>query len=164
MARICSGCNKFASIEAEIESCDLEVQNDGNGGATITGTVEMILNSQCCGMEVARASIDADHDIAAEAFTHGAECDARSGHIFEDDDDEDGWLADVQFSIDADAEAGERYQDKDRNGKPIRNFRYQRKFYTADVTGTVSCDGCDAEYSMEGFTVEEQASGFEDSN
>jgi hypothetical protein len=152
MARICSGCNKFASLEAEVDNIEGSIMV---GGDTIYISIEcaVVLNSQCCSMEVARADISEDHDLAVEAIEHTAECESGK--------DEDN---DASYSVDdIEGECGERYQTTDRNGKTIRSARYQRKFYMVDVSGTVSCDECDASAPFN-TTIEEQASGFEDSN
>jgi len=54
----------------------------------------------------------------------------------------------------------DRYQDKDRHGKPIKNFRYMKHLYYATATGKVECS-CGAEADLTATTDEASGSDFD---
>ncbi len=141
MAR-CESCGLFASVELEEpDEPDLDITPDGDGGADLSGTVPLALITECCGDAAGDAEPQVDMTVEIE---HTAECTNKEA-----------------LSVDSvSCETTDRYQDKDRHGKPIKSFRYMRHFYGADVTATIKCDTCDATGEATGL-AEEQASSFE---
>lgn len=136
MAR-CSSCNMFCSVELQEPEADLEVNDEG----LVTGTVRLLLSSECCSEEVAEANVDLEIDTQLE---HDEKCGDQSVVI----DDES-------------ADATDRYQTTDRHGNHIKSLRYQRHFYGADIAVAVRCVVCSAEAQAK-ETAEEQASSFEE--
>lgn len=143
MAYRCENCNVFCSIanddDNEVVSLDLDA-----GGRIINGEVRLVLNSECCGDEVAESHVDFEIDI-----------DDMMG----DDiklEDEDGSVAEIEN----DEPVGDvRYQDTDKHGRKIKSMRYQRKYYVASFQVMLTdVDG--AEHTAD-VSVESQASEFE---
>jgi hypothetical protein len=134
MSNRCPDCNKFVSLELQEPELNLNVEGD-----SITGQVRLVLTCVECGNEGKETNLDIDL-----ALDH--DCD-RAEDDFE--------------LVDEAAETTERYQDKDRHGKPIKNPRYRRHYYGAEITATVCCNKCGKEFEVT-ETVEEQASGFEE--
>ena len=131
----CPDCNKFVGFEqAEPE---LEVALDGK---TISGSVRLVLLCAECSQELMDAELDVDIDV-----DHSCE----KGKDKEPDLELDGESADNT----------DRYEDKDRHGRPIKSMRYQKHFYGADLTFDVTCNHCGETFTVED-SVEEQASGF----
>ena len=159
--RRCSSCNKMCSVELSDPEFDLNVTNDGSGGAEISGTVELRLESSCCSEEVATASVEVDGTIEADQFEHLETCD-----YWGEPDKEGGERelkdADVGFDTsDESAEPDDWYEGTDpKTGKPY-SMRYQRHYYGANVTVGVVCDSCGASATFE-ERVGEQASSFEE--
>lgn len=149
MAYICSGCSKFASVEVE---CD-EAMVEGDPSTDLDVSAELRLVSQCCSSEVATATAEGSISIQIE---HGTkECETE--HESKCDCD---LTCDDEFEISADAEPTDWYYAKPRkDGKPTP-MRYQKHFYGADVTVTVSCSGCGVSES-DTVQIGEQASSFE---
>jgi hypothetical protein len=130
----CPDCNKFVSLELQEPELNLNVEGD-----SITGQVRLVLTCADCGGEAKEANLDIDLSLDHD-------CDRK------EDDFE---------LVDETAEPTERYQDKDQRGKSIKNPRYRRHYYGAEITVTVRCNHCDKEFEVT-ETVEEQASGFEE--
>lgn len=135
MAR-CNDCNKFVSygdIEAEIvgEQVDEDV---------LTAEVTITLTCAECGSGLKEVTTDFEHSI--DHTCEGAEVE---GDVFE--------------IVSSDASGTDRLEDKDKKGKPIKNHRYMRTFYGADLTFEVQCNRCKETFEIVG-NVEEQASGF----
>ncbi len=138
----CSACNMFCATELQEPTEDgIEwLARDGEIG--IGGSIELSLMSECCGMEVATASLDVE-DMSIE-LEHAKDC--------KDDD-----AVDVGFEV----SETDRYETKDRHGKPITNPRYRRHYYGVEITATATCSSCHAEATVT-ETLEEQASAFEE--
>lgn len=153
MARRCSQCNLLCSVEqAEPEGGDeLEVHDAGDGSAQVTGEIRLVLNSGCCGDEVAEANAEVDETFAVE---HKDDCPFRAG-LEAPLDGADPETA--EYEVDASAEA------TDWSEGTSKNPRYRKTFYGAEVSGTVTCSECEgkAEFSV---TVGEQASYFDELN
>jgi hypothetical protein len=70
MARICPGCNKFASID---DGADVEVENEAIDGDELTVEVTVPLVSQCCNETMATLSMEAVLNLED---AHGDGCKA----------------------------------------------------------------------------------------
>lgn len=137
MSNRCPDCNKFVGLEQGDPELDLSVEGD-----RVTGYVRLVLTCADCGGEMKEANLDIDLDI---------------DHDCEKNEDDD-------FEIeDESAEPTDRYETKDRHGKAIKNFRYQKHFYGAEISITVRCNNCNETIEL-ADAVEEQASGFDDLN
>ena len=149
MARLCSGCQKFASISEDAEP-EVEANADGD---KIQGTVTVRLESACCNETMAEAELEWNYTIQDSDHEH---------RTLETDIDE--WAADngeIYEVESVDAAFTSEQQTTARDGRPIRNSRYARMFYGAEITATVRCNACDVEFDVTD-TVLEQASNFND--
>lgn len=134
----CPTCNRMVSFDeprVEVESEDLDQES-----MTVTGTVGVTLPCVDCGTELKGTSLD--YEVC---FNHS--CDGKS--------EEETELQEVT------ADPMDRFEDKDRNGKPIKNPRYQKHYYGATVTATIVCGKC-GETIESSVDVEEQASAFDE--
>lgn len=135
MSNRCPNCNKFVSLEQQEPELDLAVDGD-----EVSGTVRLVLACAECSEEMKELHFDVNIKIK---------------HACDDD------TIECEFEIsDESAEATDRYNDKDRKGKPIKNMRYMAHYYGADISVTVKCAECGEEIELSD-TVEEAASGFE---
>jgi len=119
MAYRCSSCDKFCSLEAgepEVTSEDV----DGVGMVCLE--VQVPYTSGCCCDEVANAEYSLEEEVEVEHTVEGCE---------------EELVLDVE-SI----EATDRFQEKDRHGKPIRSYRYRRHYYGVVADVKVTCPGC----------------------
>lgn len=150
MAYICSSCNKFASVDVECDEATVEGEPDG-----LDVSVELRLVSQCCSDTVAEATAEGSLSIDIE---HGTkECEAVHEEGKECDCD---LTCDEEWLIEGEPEPTDWYYAPARkDGKPTP-MRYQKHFYGADVTVTVSCTACGVSES-DIVQVGEQASSFE---
>jgi DNA-directed RNA polymerase subunit RPC12/RpoP len=177
MAR-CSNCNKFVSYDEP----QVEVINDSFEDGEYMVEVRIALPCAECGDEMAEANLeDTIYDITCE--------DCGAHHIFQDGDDEfnekllesirnemngsteeeimeeyenrkfDDGDEMIEF-LESNAEPYDRYEDKTPSGKVIKNPRYQKHFYGANITASFNCKVCGSQFEIE-FKVEEQASAFE---
>ena len=127
----CPSCNRFVSVEMGEPDAEIYVES-----GIVEGSVRLVLLCADCGEELSEANAE-----LSESFDH--ECDG-------------------EYEIgEFEAEAMDRFQDKDRHGKPIKNSRYKRHYYGADVTVTVKCLTCGEEFVVTS-NVEQQASSFEE--
>lgn len=176
----CPNCSKFVPFdEPEVEVQSAEVQD-----TNLDLSVRVVLKCADCGEELKDAELSDTidlhdhHDCKASPTTEVActECDG-SGEVDSDDGTSDEKVeckecsgagtveedveVDDEFTMDnePDASGFDRYEDKDRNGKPIKSARYMKHFYGANLSATCKCGRCGEEFSFE-TTLEEQASGF----
>ncbi len=150
----CPSCNKFAAYDTSAEpEVDLEVDE----GAEVTGTVHIVLTSECCGDELKEAHFDVD----VEAKDHFPEC-------FNPDGDEEGELKEGhEFSVDASGKITDRSETTSKRTRkdgtvverPIP-FRYQKRFFGFTGTVTVQCL-CGAQADLE-IEDEVQASAMDE--
>ena len=133
----CPSCNKFAPVEQGDPELNLDLEETEKGGR-VTGDVRLVLNSGCCGDEMAEANLDVPDDDGVE-FEHPLTSDDGKHEVEIHDES---------------ADAEDRY-----DGKPGTPSRYKRHYYGASVTLTLKCKcGWTKEVS---FSVEEQASAFD---
>jgi hypothetical protein len=147
MAR-CPDCNKFVpydtSTEPEVE--DAQIFDD-----EVQVNVRVVLCCEECGTELKES-----YQEAQESFEH--ECDPEN--IKEDFNPEE----DEPFEVDdSSAVFHERMQTHTPKGKPIKNPRYAKKYYGAEVSVTIKCNKCGDSFDHM-ITTEEQASYFDDLN
>jgi len=171
----CPDCCKFVSFEQEVEA-EADVS-----GSTVTGTVHVALNCSECGTELKYADLDfeveVDHDCPkiaeakaavpadaapiAEAAPVEGEAEAPA-ETAEGAEESDASPTEPEYDdAEAEAEPTDRFETKDRKGKTIKNARYQKHYYGADVTGSVTCVHCHEQIDFTA-SVEEVASGFEE--
>ena len=130
----CSNCNKFVSNElADPELNGLEVSLDDEKNAEVTGDVRLTLTCSDCSTELAEATVDVSTTVT----------------LIHENDAKD-------HEVELESENAEGTDWYDGKGRPAR---YQRHYYGAMVTGTVTCS-CGASSTFE-VQVGEQASGFD---
>lgn len=144
----CPDCNKFVSYDEgtdpEINSEDLQINEDGISGV-VTGEVRVVLPCAECGTELKEWNGEFEME-----FEH--ECDGKN-EIGEEEE---------KFEIEeVNASFSSRMEDKDRKGRQIKNHRYMKTYYGADITADIKCNKCGETITLEGH-VEEQASGFDE--
>lgn len=139
----CSMTNQFASFD----DAEAEVYYEDLSGRDLNVTVRVYRACADCGSEAAEYTFDLE-----ETVPDCSECLAAAT-VDEDEDDE--------FElVSVDVEVTDRHQTHDRNGKPIKSFRYQKHLIGAIATATVRCPaGHEQELS---FGDEAAASEFED--
>jgi hypothetical protein len=143
----CPDCSKFVPFdEPEVEVQSAEVQD-----TNLDLEVRVVLKCADCGCELKDADLSDSIDL-----TQHHECKKDRT-----DENGDEIIVDDEFTMDnePDAEGFDRYQDKDRHGKPIKSMRYMKHYYGATLNCTCKCGRCDEEFSFT-TTLEEQASGF----
>jgi hypothetical protein len=137
----CPDCQKFVSYdEGEVEIESEEIDDDG----LVRITVRVPLPCAECGQDLKEAAIEVEEQIEHDCEKY-----------YEDPEGEIYTLDNV------DAEFHSRRQTKDRHGKPIKSYRYQKQFYGAEITGDVTCNRCGEEIAFSA-TAEEQASYFDE--
>lgn len=137
----CPSCEKFVSYdEPELEEQEPEVDGDN-----VRLEVRMSLNCADCGDELKETTFELETEVTSPDVEDNAPC--ASGHE---------WTAELNS-----CDATDRYQDKDRNGKTITNFRYRKHLYGVEAQVSVKCSVCNHE---ETFTMkdETQASAFDE--
>lgn len=137
----CPDCSRFVSVDGEQDADEQHLDVDPTeSGGTVTAEVRLVLACADCSTELAETYLSIQEDFDAPG--HDDEGHELSVEV-------DGW------------ERGDYYQATDRHGKPIRNPRYQRHYYTVQGQATVRCTCQEepiAEVELQG---EEAASGFE---
>lgn len=150
----CNDCGKFVPYGDEPNTDELQVDCDeSTGNVSLSG--RLILTCAECGGDLAAAELE-------------AEAEAEYGFGDGGPDEEAGQTAEYTLESHEITEAG-RTQATDRNGKPIKNPRYAKKFYGVTVTATVKRIILDNKGEMVGepqecevlLEAEEQASSFE---
>lgn len=132
----CPDCNKFVSYdEPEVEIQSEDIDDDGY----VSAEIQVSLPCAECGTVLKEAYLEFNENYTCP------ECDNTEE------------LELVNF----DASATDRYEDTDRHGKKIKNPRYMKHYYGADLTIELKCPKCKHEWT-ESDLVEEQASGFEE--
>lgn len=124
---VCPSCNKFPSFEiGDPESDSLDAEN-----GIVTGTVRLVLTTACCGDEAKEANFDVELDLQ-DALTDAL----KEAGVENPDLEAEG----VEFDVTSEDVSGDdRYEDKDRRGKQIKNSRYMKHFYCVDLNVTVAC-------------------------
>jgi len=139
----CNDCNKFVSFDTDSDpEIDVDVDNEGH----VTGSVRIVNTCQDCSSELTEATLNVDMDFASEIVEHRGE-QAEGDH--------------ATLSVDHDGGSRtDRTENKDRNGKIIKQSRYMKRFYGAEATITVEC-ACGEKFEQ-GWSDEVQASGMDE--
>ena len=141
---LCPGCNKFPAydmssepeveVEVQIECLDdkaMEKQYRGH----ITGSVRIVLTSECCSEEIKESTFDIDiedvdvakaKDCECEDWTENADVEGEGGEISDRSETHSTRIA-------------KRGPDK---GKEVRTpipYRYQKRYYGASVPLVINC-------------------------
>jgi hypothetical protein len=163
MAR-CPSCSKFQSLsmdaEPEIDSqIDTRVDEEGEHMADITGTVKIVLTSECCGDEMKEATFDIDlQDIELTKATD-CTCEGETWHEDAHIADESGQITDRQESS-----VPFTYKRGPLKGQTIRKPippRFQKHYYGAQVDFSIHCP-CGKEIGTATFEDDVQASGMDE--
>lgn len=148
----CPGCNKFPSFDTSNEpEVDLSVEDSG-GAVNVTGTVRIVLTSECCSEECKDATFDVEEDItkaihaaivaAAKVAKAGIE-KYKTGYDFADLPAGDS----IEYEAEGTSEISERSEST--KTRTLKNgtvkvthipFRYQRRYYGHDTSYTVNAD------------------------
>jgi hypothetical protein len=173
----CPDCNKFVAFdEMEAQEDDVSITP-----GVVSVAVRGVLCCAECGSELKETTFDLDldfeHDCDGADETPCAHCGhAKVAHSHgigrcETELSEDDVCKCKEFELPAikwdqadnslDFTPTDRYEDRDRHGKLIKNYRYMKHFYGVEVTGTLTCPVCgeDIDYGGE---AEEQASAFDE--
>ena len=158
----CDQCQKFVSFDTDAEPDDLDVSVDDEG--VVTGTVHIVNNCAECGQGLTESTLDVEVDLSGDVATHRDEAktawEAKQAELPEDEREPfNEGDHDTMTLESSDASRSDRRQTKDRRGKTITNPRYQKQFYGAEVSVTISCK-CGESFSQSD-TAEVQASGME---
>ena len=136
----CPNCNKFVSYDEPSVEVDAQPSNDDS----VDLNIRIVLPCAECSEELKEAVFDESIDIVHE-------CSAADVVLPEGDE-----VFEVE---DAEGVGTDRVENKTKDGKIIKNYRYMKKFYGADVTVTLKCNRCKETFDLN-VQVEEQASGF----
>ena len=137
MGNRCPDCAKFVGLEEPEEA---SIEDSGCEGGHVTVEVHMTRNCAECGTEMKESYLTYEKEF---------ECPSCSPDV-----------EDIEL-ISVEAEVTSRMQSIDRNGKPIKNPRYMKTYYGADLTLSLKCNHCEHEWT-EDDGVEAAASEFED--
>lgn len=143
MSNRCPSCNHFASFEpVDPEVSDYSV----NSAGTVTVEVRLALACAECGDEGKETTFE--FDTVPDGLEDHIEEHEKAGTDFELDFDE------PDFSY------YDRFQNTDKNGKPIKSIRYMKHYHGVEGTGSVICS-CGKSFEVT-FSDEVQASSMDD--
>lgn len=143
----CPECNKFPALDSSAEP-ETDFYLDG---ATITGSVRIVLTSECCSAELKEATFDVDEDLSEDLENAIIAKVKELGLDPKDlpdgiDFDADG--VELEITIDS-TEITDRFEDKTRTGKTIKNPRYQTHMFGFEANVSVS-----VKYPFKGQVIE----------
>lgn len=140
----CPDCNKFVSYDTDADP-ETDASVDGDGMVMVQ--TRIVNNCSECGQELKDATLDIEIDLTGEVLAHRNSCKECK-------------KSKDELSVEAEGTRTDRRQTHDRHGKPIRNPRYQKQFYGAEVTVELEMP-CGEKLSGTG-SEEVQASGMEE--
>lgn len=163
----CPSCNKFAAYNTDNEP-EIELQCDRG---QVTGTVRILLTSECCGDELKESTFDVEMDLeedikdalVARAKEMGLELKPEDFDLENDNEmqkvEVDGKKEEKVLSFEISNETGE-ITDRNETTKKrtLKNgtvketpipYRYQRRFFGAEISYTVK-----VEYPYKGKLIE----------
>ena len=163
---ICPSCNKFPAYSTDNDpEVDLEVsaeladivteekkgeEDPDLSHATVTGSVRIVLTSECCGDELKETTFDVDVEIDV-VRSEGCKCDLT-----------DLSVEDEEFTITDRMETERPHTDKKGNVTMRKvGYRGQRRFYRAGGNIVVTC-GCGKTAVTAEWKDEVQASGMDE--
>lgn len=152
MAR-CPDCNKFVSYDTDTEP-EIEDVQVFDESTEVQGSVRVVLCCAECGTELKESNQEFN-----ETFEHTCEMEDVLPEFLPEFNPKE----DEQYEIeDSSATFHERYQDRNpKTGKPIKNPRYMKKYYGAEIVISIKCNKCGDTFDQE-ITTEEQASYFDE--
>lgn len=132
---ICPSCNKFASQSADNEpEGDVEIDeiDQETGDVKVTGSVRIVVTSECCGDELKEANFDIEETIESIEAEEDCDCDLK---------DQETWSVDFE-SIEMTDET-ERTRTKTLKDGTVKEIpispRYQKHFYGAEALIAITC-------------------------
>lgn len=142
----CPSCNKFAAQSAdnepEMDDLDLNVSYDAKkpeeNGVQITGSVRIVVSSECCGDELKEATFEVDIDLTDDCKDH-----MGPGHDLSIRDQSASMLDEYESTKTKTLKSGKVVT---RHIPP----RYQTHYYGVDVEVDVVCT-CDEGKGEERF-------------
>lgn len=156
MAYRCEDCGKLCGVEEEDpEVSGEEVDNEGN----VTGEVHIQLVSTCCSSQLDGAEADIEFEASVEvAHKFAPEDECSKCYVTFTDHNDDFWPTEPkiephEFEWDGNGHnlsVSVEVESDDWN-EGTGGYRFQKHFWGASVSGTVTCDDCDA---SEEFSVE----------
>lgn len=142
----CPDCGIFVSYGGDFEP---EIDDEGINENELRGEVRVVLDCADCGGELKELSMEYEVEIEHDCPAAGTGAENEEDHK----DQYEIQSTSTQFT--------DRRQTTDRHGKPIRNPRYQRTYYGAEITTTIKCNKCGEEFDVD-TKVEDMASSFEE--
>jgi hypothetical protein len=112
--------------DADPEVDSIDVDDEG----VVTGSVRITNNCAECSTEMREFTFDLKEDFSDDIAAHRAEKQKA------------GEADDLHDELTVDEQGGSRFdemQDTDRNGKKIKNTRYMKHLYGAEVELMVTC-------------------------
>jgi hypothetical protein len=145
----CPDCAKFVSFdEPNVDAISVDVDGD-----MLAMSGEIVLPCGECGTDLRSASVELSVVLAGYFPPVGG----------------DDIKIEYEMDGDADVSSFDRYEDKDRHGKPIKSTRYMKKYYVVEASVEIERTVTDKEgnfISKDKATVdisaEEGASSFDD--
>ena len=135
----CPDCNKFASFDTESEP---EINADVDEDGIVTGTCRIVNTCAECGTDLTAADLDIYISVEDDVIEHRKTCEKKS------------------LEVEVTGERTDRMENKSRTGKIIKNPRYMKHMYGADLRAVVTCE-CGVSWEAED-SVEVQGSGMEE--
>lgn len=172
---LCPSCNKFCAFSTDNEpEADLniestlatvadansddkskEIDDPDNAIASITGSVRIVLTSECCGDEMKESTFDiSDLDVEITR-AEGCACDLTSLDVESSSSEITDRTANTKVTI------AKRGPNKGQQVIKHIPSRYAKRFYGCSVEIEVSCK-CGKTTSSATFTDEVQASGMDE--
>jgi hypothetical protein len=147
---ICRECNKFAAYDTGGEpEAELNVSSVEEDSVTVSGSIRIVLTSECCSDELREANFDIEETVTVER-AEGCKCDDFEAEF------ENGEITDrMQTHTERVLKSGEVKKIR------IKNSRYAKRFYGAagDIVVTCSCGQTSATVTWDD---EVQASGMDE--
>lgn len=133
----CPDCRPWPPVDTdtEPEADDCDIAEDG----TITASVRIHNDCSGCSQELAETTFELEGSI--DVGEHEGEGHELSAEV-------------------TTAQRSDRTQTHDRHGKPIKNYRYARRYYGVEVEIEVTCS-CGAQLGSVQLSDEVQASGMD---
>lgn len=120
----CNSCSKFVSFDTDV---DPEINEDG----VVDVQVRIANNCAECGQELTQADLQFQIDLSDQVEEHREGCEECKAH------------PELEVT-DSSATRTERAQTHTPQGKPIKNPRYRKHFYGAEVEVTVTAKGAES--------------------
>jgi hypothetical protein len=151
----CQDCAKFVSFdepEVELQTEEMTMSYEGGDDFTFSAEAEarVVLKCADCSTELKETSFSLEGTVSHE-------CSKTPADIDQQVEAEGLTPEDVEFE----SSSIDRMQDTDRHGKPIRNRRFMKHMYGADVTATCKCPFCKETIEIN-MRDEMQSSGFDE--